>query len=152
VQYFSSPSLSYLSRPLGVSYESSPSTSADNVRALNNAANIIANWRQTVVPVQGGYTPATFTDNPLVAGVTQVKALHISEVRDAINRYRVSAGLSQVSWSTATTGTTIAATHITEMRAALQQALPSATFTDPTLVSGSTIKAVHIQELRNLLD
>ena len=38
-----------LTRPLGVSYESSPATAADNVRALNNVATIVSNWSALTV-------------------------------------------------------------------------------------------------------
>ncbi len=148
IPYFSNPNLNYLGRPLGVSYESSPSTSADNVRALNNAASIIANWRQAT-----SYTPATFTDNPLAAGSTTVKALHITELRTAINSYRASVGLGAYSWATTiNSGVTIRASHITEMRTALTQAIPSAVFTNPTLSTAMAVRAVHVQELRNYLD
>ena len=147
IPYFSNPNLTYFNRPLGVSYESSPSTSADNVRALNNAASIIANWRQAT-----SYTPATFTDNPLAAGSTRVKALHITELRTAINTYRASVGLGAYSWTTISAGSVIRASHITEMRTALTQAIPSAAFTDPALPVGMAIKTAHIQQLRNYLD
>src|SRR5439155_26872357 len=43
--------------------------------------------------------PPTFTDDPLVAGVSVVKALHITELRDAINELRTRAGLSTASWA-----------------------------------------------------
>lgn len=146
IQYFSSPLLTYLGRPLGVSYESAPSTSADNVRALNNVASILANWRQSST-----YTPATFTDNPLVAGQTVVKALHITELRTAINNYRASVGLGAATWTSIGAGSSIRASHITEMRTALIAAMPSATFTNP-LGTGGAVRAVHVQELRNYLD
>lgn len=146
IQYFSNPNITYFNRPLGIAYESSPSTSADNVRALNNAAFTIANWRQSTT-----YTPATFTDNPLAAGVTVVKASHITELRTAINNYRAAAGLGAATWTTLGTGTMIRASHIAELRTALTAALPSATYTNP-LASGGAVRAVHIQELRNYLD
>ena len=151
VQYFSSPLLTYLGRPLGISYESAPATSADAVRALNNAASTVANWRQAVT---AGYTPATFTDNPLVAGVTVVKALHVTELRAAIDRYRASTGLPAFAWSpaTVTAGTVITSAQIADMRSALVAAMPPATFTDPTLSSAIRVKAIHIQQLRDLLD
>jgi peptidyl-Asp metalloendopeptidase len=145
IQYFSNPNMTYLSRPLGIHYESSPGTSADNVRALNNAAMTIANWRQAV----SGYTPATFTDNPLVAASTRVKAIHITELRTAINNYRASVSLPAATWSPIAMGTVITAAHITEMRTALTAALPAAVYTNPL---PGTIRAVHIQELRNYLD
>lgn len=146
IQYFSNPNLTYSGRPLGISYESSPSTSADNVRALNNAASTIANWRQSTI-----YTPATFTDNPLVVGVTPVRALHMTELRTAINNYRASVGLPAATWTSIAAGSIMTAAHIVEMRTALTAAMPTATYTNP-LVAGGTVLAVHIQELRNYLD
>lgn len=149
VQYFSSPNLSYLGRPLGISYESSPSTSADNVRALNNNAALIANWRQSVAA-------PSFSDNPLVAGSTRIRALHVTELRTAINNYRASASLGAYSWtSTITAATTIVtAAQIAELRTALTPALTAlgraAVYTN-TLAAGNPIRAVDVQELRNYL-
>jgi len=145
IQYFSNPNLTYLGRPLGISYEISPSTSADNVRALNNVASILANWRQSST-----YTPATFTDNPLIAGVTVVKLQHITELRNAINAFRASVGLPAYSWTAIPSGSIIRASHILEMRTALSAAIPSATYT--ALATGGRVMAVHVQELRNYLD
>ena len=149
IQYFSSPNLTYLSRPLGVSYESSPSTSADNVRALNNNAVVIANWRQSPI-----VAPA-FTDDPLVAGTTVVKVLHITELRTAIDSYRVRASLSAYAWSTTIAADTpIAAAHIVELRTALTPALTAfartATYTN-AIAAGNPIMAIDIQELRDYL-
>jgi hypothetical protein len=153
IQYFSNPNLTFLGRPLGISYESSPSTSADAVRALNEIASVAANWRQSVVVS----TPpsATFTDDPLVAGTTRVKAQHITELRTAINNYRSFAGLTAYSWTTSVAaGAVIGAAQVAELRTALTPALTAlsrtATYTD-TLAGGVRIKAIHLQELRNYL-
>ncbi|HVR40961.1 MAG TPA: FG-GAP-like repeat-containing protein [Thermoanaerobaculia bacterium] len=48
IQYFSTPDILIFGRPLGVIYTAP--NSADNVRALNNNAQYIANWRQSVAP------------------------------------------------------------------------------------------------------
>lgn len=149
IQYFSTPNLFVYGRPLGVSYESSPSTSADNVRALNNNATLIANWRQSV-------TGATFTDDPLVAGTTVVKALHVTELRTAIDNYRATASLGAYSWSTTiNAGAVITAAHVTELRSALTPALQAfsrtVTYTNNPLTNGDPISAIDIQELRNYL-
>jgi len=98
-----------------------------------------------------------FTDNPLVAGSTVEKAVHISEVRTAVNAARTRNGLAASAWTdpTITAGsTTIRAVYIVELRTALNQVytklgrtLP--TYTDPTLTAGMMCKAAHIQELRN---
>lgn len=149
IQYFSSPNLTYLGRPLGVSYESSPSTSADNVRALNNNALLIANWRQSVA------APA-FTDDPLVAGTMMVRAVHVTELRTAIDTYRTLASLGAYGWASTITGgsTSITAAQIAELRTALTPALTAfsrtAAYTNPLAV-GDPIRAVDLQELRNYL-
>lgn len=147
IQYFSNPDLSYNGRPLGVLY-TLPSA-ADNRRALNNNAAIIAAWAPTAV------SSFTFTDDPLVAGSTFVKALDVTELRAAINSVRTAAGLSPATWSDATLST-VKASHIVEMRSALVPALTALnrtvpTFTDSSLSAGTAIKAAHIQELRNAL-
>ena len=144
--YFSNPDVLYGGRPFGVNYLAT--NSADNARALNASASIIANFRQTVT---GGSPPAvTFTDDPLVAGITPVRAIHLTELRAAINDRRALAGLQVVSWTdSAPAGVAVKAAHIMQMRSALTAALSAApTFTDAVL---GTVKAVHIQELRNLL-
>jgi YD repeat-containing protein len=98
--------------------------------------------------------PPTFTDDPVVAGVTIIKALHVTELRNAINQLRVRAGLSTVSWAeSVSSGVTIKASHIMEMRTRLEEArtalgLSSTTCTDPGL-TGYIVKAAHIQELRD---
>jgi RHS repeat-associated protein len=97
-----------------------------------------------------------FTDDPLAPGVTPIKAVHITELRDAINQLRTRAGLSAATWTDSQlAGTIIKAAHITELRAKLDEArlalgLSNAAYTDPSLGAGSTpIKAVHITELRD---
>ena len=100
-------------------------------------------------------TTVIFTDDPLVPRVTPIKAVHILELRTAVNAMRVAAGLSPVTFTDPVlTGATIKAVHIVELRNALTAALAvfgrTPVFTDPTLTPRSTvIKAAHIQELRN---
>jgi photosystem II stability/assembly factor-like uncharacterized protein len=99
-----------------------------------------------------------FTDDPLTAGATAIKAVHITELRDRIDALRVRFGLAAFSWtdSSLVAGTTmVKAIHLSELRTALQQAYAAAgrstpAFTDPTVVIGSTsIRVVHIKELRD---
>jgi hypothetical protein len=101
----------------------------------------------------------TFTNDPLVATVTGIKAAHITELRQAVNALRATAGLIASSFTdpVLSTSVQVKAVHLQELRTALSAArtplgLTAASYTDPTLTAGSTIvKAVHVQELRNLL-
>ena len=104
-----------------------------------------------------GECASAFTDPTLTTGTTQVKAVHITELRTRINALRVGCELSEASFTdaTLTTGSTVVtAAHVTELRTALGEAYVACgqsapTYTDATLTAGSTvIKAVHIAELR----
>ena len=101
-------------------------------------------------------TTVMFTDDPVVAQTTVIKAVHVPELRTAVQAVRSLAGLAPAIFSDATIDTTVLvkATHISQLRSALGAArgalgLPPLTYTDPTLTAGSTIiKAAHFQELR----
>jgi hypothetical protein len=101
-----------------------------------------------------------FTDDPLTAGTTVVKAVHIAELRAAIAVLRARYALPVFVWTdpTLAAGTSVVkAAHISELRTALDDvygqlipSLPLPTYTDPTIVAGQTVsKAAHVQELRN---
>ncbi len=99
--------------------------------------------------------PAAFTDDPLVAGTTPVKAIHITELRTRINAIRLARGLPQVLWTNSIVGgtTIVQALDITGMRTALAGAYAAAAltppnYTDPSLGAGTAIKAIHIAQLR----
>ena len=99
-----------------------------------------------------------FTDDPLSAQVTLVKAAHITELRQAINTLRSNNSLSAITFtdSTLTAGaTSVQTVHIMDLRSALNgvyDALSRArpTYTDSTLTGSQTvIKKAHIQEIRS---
>lgn len=99
-------------------------------------------------------TTIVFTNDPLTAGLI-IRALHVTEIRTAVNALRVAAGLSPATFaSPLTTGTVIQAVHLTELRTALNAARTQATlgalsYTDPGAGPGTTVRAAHFQELRN---
>ena len=109
-------------------------------------------------PLAGGVTvPGTFTDDPLVAQSTPIKALHILEARAAIDRVRVARGLTPFRWTDRVLlsgSTPVKGIHVLELRTALNQAYQAAgptlpAYTDPAIGAGLTImSAVHLNELR----
>jgi hypothetical protein len=100
--------------------------------------------------------PPTFTDHPLLPGVTAVKKVHITELRSAIGVLRTRYGLPAFPWTDATLTqgvTVVKAVHLAELRTALAQAYTRAGLTPPvfssvTIAPGVTIAAEHISELR----
>jgi RHS repeat-associated protein len=124
----------------------------------NQSFNYDATGQQTYAASQGGGGGApSFTDEPLAAGQTTIKAVHVTELRSAINQVRAGVGLTAYSWQkpTASNGAInnavlISWEPIDEMRTALNQALgaPSPAYA-AGLAQGQAIRANHIQELRN---
>jgi len=98
-------------------------------------------------------TTVTFSDDPLVAQSTIVKAAHIMELRTAINAVRALAGLSPTMFTDAVlSGVVVQATHVYELRNALDPALSNlglaaVSYTDLSLTN-IPIKAAHLNELR----
>jgi hypothetical protein len=120
--------------------------------------------RTTGIPTDYGTpdlaTTVLFTNDPVIASSTLVKATHITELRTAVNAVRflateLGATLPPfVFMDGSLASVAIKKTHIEELRTALGAArtalaLPTVSYTDPVLTSGiSTVKAAHIQELR----
>jgi hypothetical protein len=128
---------------------------------FNIAADAAGGTRTVTVTTENGtsnglpFTVTTFTDDPLVAGSTVVKAVHITELRVRVNAVRNARELGPFSFTDAplSVGALIEAVHVVELRTALDQAyaaakMTSPTYTDPGLATGTMIKAAHIQELR----
>ncbi len=101
--------------------------------------------------------PGTFTDSPLVAGTTAIKAVHITELRNRIDEVRTRYSLPTMAWTdpTLAAGVTVAKSqHLLELRAALVEAYQAAglappSFTNTAIQTGQTvISAAHLNELR----
>ena len=99
----------------------------------------------------------SFVDDPLVVNSTPIKAIHVTDLRLAIDRARARRSLDAVAWTdpVIVPGVTpIRALHVAQMRTALIQAYEAVartppTFSDPSLTTGSTaVHAAHIAELR----
>lgn len=99
-----------------------------------------------------------FTDDPLGAGTSPIKAVHFVELRARVNAARQTCGVGAATWtdSSLAAGTPIKAVHLTELRTALSGAYVACGFAAPVYSSGAvsagtTIKAAHLTELRTLL-
>ena len=98
----------------------------------------------------------SFTDEPIVPGVTPIKAVHFTELRARIDAVRALVGLPEYAWTEALTPgfTPIRRAHLIEMRAALNEAYSSARqprppYTEPAVEAGTPVRAAHITELRS---
>lgn len=98
-------------------------------------------------------TTIIFTDDPLTANATTIKAVHLDQLRQAVNAVRATAGLGANTWTDATLlGVFAKAVHVQELRTGLDQALTAlsmtvSSYTDASL-PGVFIKKAHIEELR----
>lgn len=97
-------------------------------------------------------TTAVFTSDPLIPGTTTPTAVHLSELRVAVDAMRASIG--QLPFSYAGPGPLIQAVHITDLRTNLNfvrstLGLPVLAFTNPLLTPGTTVvRAIDFQEIR----
>jgi hypothetical protein len=100
-------------------------------------------------------TTVIFTDDPLVAGTTVVKGVHLAEMRTAVNAVRALAGLSAAAWTDPSpTGVQIKAVHITELRTGLDAARSSLlllplSYTHTLSAGASPISRIDFTEIRN---
>ena len=112
---------------------------------------------QTFTVTVGSRATRSFTDHPLVRGVTPIRAVHFRELRERIEGLRAAAGLARFGWTdpVITAGVTpVKLVHLLEMRAALARAYAETgraapRWTDTAPTGGATpIRAAHLMELR----
>ena len=136
---------------LGV-HDSSPSCNNMKATYTFNYGNPGWDWQPTACNSRTG-----FTDNRLTTGVTPMRALHLTELRERVDALRLRFGLATVNWTDEiiVQGVTPArAVHITELRVALDQAYGAAkrgtpVYTDPVILPGATpVRTVHWAELQ----
>ena len=105
----------------------------------------------------GATVGARFTDDPIVPGVTPVKAVHFAELRTRIDALRRAGRLARFSWTDPALRagvTRVRRVHLLELRTALAEAYAASgrsvpRWTDTVPVGGATpIRATHVTELR----
>lgn len=132
--------------------------SSQNTRACSNWSNTVDWTVASCASRTDSDSGLGFTDHPLRAGVTPVRALHFHELRQRIGVLRVRVGLPPMQWTDPTLRpgvTPVKRVHLAELRAALDavhdalgRARPS--YTDAAVTTqGTAIKAVHVMELRD---
>ena len=94
-----------------------------------------------------------WTDEPLQKHETRIKALHINELRNAINRERQRRGLSSWNWSeSVSSGTIIKTIHVKEIYKATKDTdthhILTWTIDYDHFTTDTKILADHIEELR----
>ena len=126
------------------------------IREVSDAqANVVpASYQGATITL--GALP-TFTDDPLQAGVSPVKLIHVTELRQRIDDLRARFALGAFAWTDAAlvAGVTpVRAAHLVELRLALAEAYAAANRAapawSPTTVSAGTtvISAASFSELR----
>jgi hypothetical protein len=116
--------------------------------SAEESSNQVQGWTNVDIA-----TTVLFTDDPLIAGSTIVKAAHVTELRTAVNAVRAAAGLGAATWTNGSlSGAWIRAVDVTELRTNLGEAinilgLMTPNYTDTTLV-GVAVKKAHFDELR----
>ena len=100
---------------------------------------------------------APFTDDPIMPGVTPIKAVHFTELRTRIDALRSTGGLARFSWTDPVLRpgvTRVRRVHLLELRQALAEAYSAAgraapRWTDTSPAARTTpIRALHVTELR----
>ncbi len=109
--------------------------------------------------LSGGFTyfVSLFTDDPLQAGITPIKAVHVTELRSLIDTLRARYGLQAHGWTdrTITAGRSLLkAVDITDLRAVLgdlyvQIGRTPPAYTNPDLKPGDPIRVIDLTEIRN---
>ncbi len=129
------------------------------IEATSGAAGVAATGPFTLVLTLGSGTGGgTFTDDPLVAGRTPVRAVHFTELRARIDALRFRHGLSRFPWTDPrlAAGVAVSAIHLSELRTGLRQVYDAArrspAFTTAAVEAGSGIRAQHMNELRRAVE
>ena len=129
----------------------------------DTVASNSANLYKVVAKNAGGSSPDSninlattviYTDDPLVATATTIKAIHLTQLRTAADAVRALAGMGAGFYTDPTpTGLTVKSAHITQLRTNLDTALSSLSlgsggYTN-SAAAGTVVRALDFQEIRN---
>jgi len=143
------------------SFANIATTSATSVIDGGRSANTTYLYRVRAIGAGGtsafsavdAATTIVFTDGSLTGAL--IKAIHVNELRTAVNAMRTAANLPAASFTdNLLSGVIVKGVHVTELRAFVDAArstigLTAMGYTDQTISAGTTtVKAVHIQQLR----
>ena len=140
--------------------DTTSSTTYDDALLANSAgiykvqASDVGQTLFSALSAPGYVTTFSYTDNPITAGSTNVKAQHLNQLRSAILALFSAAATTPPTLTTVAAGDTVLAAHVQDLRNAINQfrtsqSLATTTFTDSTLTTGSTpIRRSHLSELR----
>lgn len=102
--------------------------------------------------------PLFFTDDPIVAGTTPLRAVHVLEMRNRVNALRARRGLEPRVWTDdgLDGATLVKAVHLNEVRSALEEVylrdgrIPPGYTANPVVV-GAPATAADVNETRNAI-
>ena len=124
------------------------------VTLIGNAAYVVGTPSSATVTMVSD----DFTEPTLSPQATPIKAMHFTELRNAIDDARTRHGLAAFGWTNAPLvpgSTPVKALHLAELRTALSQAYQQVGKPLPNyaeaVVAGGTIRASHLTELRTLV-
>lgn len=122
-----------------------------------DAVVLLLLWLCTLTTGSARAQEPGWTDDPLLPGVTPIKATHFTELRTRINELLTGCGGTAFVFTDATLKageTQVRAVHVIELRAAMGRACDACggnapTWSDPSPARGSAIRARHLTELRD---
>ena len=137
--------------------DGAPSENVAVGRIRFDAVALLFLWLSTSTTGSAGAQVPSWTDDPLLPGVTPIRAVHFTELRTRINELLTGCGGTAFAFTDATLKageTPVRAVHVIELRAALGRAYDACggsrpTWSDSSPVRGSAIRARHLTELRD---
>lgn len=150
----------------GIAASSVSVASATSLTVVTPASSAGAAGISVTTPLGSASLPGAFTyfvslfiDDPLQAGITPIKSVHVTQLRAYVDSLRARFGLGAYAWtdpSLSTDATAIKAVHLTELREALSAAYVASgraapAFTDAIAAGSTGITVAQFLEIRNAI-